>query len=138
MNFKFVMKIVLAAIFSTSSVAAEPATMLAFYEISADVNGNRSLVRTSKPVEFGVPIKHKFGEYQLSFVFELAESDQFTLAATLNSISPASSALKYTMLTESFSGQISTKDAFAQSAFTIEQDDISISIALRLSAIEKK
>lgn len=123
---------------STSSAAAEPATMLAFYEISADVNGNRSLVRTSKPVKFGAPIEHEFGEYQLSFVFEAAESDQFTLAATLNSISPASSALKYTMLTESFSGQISTKDAFAQSAFTIEQDEISISIVLRLSEIEKQ
>lgn len=133
MNFKLVLEIIIAAMISTSIAAADSPAMLAFYEISADVNGNRSLVRTSKPVEFGTPINHEFGEYQLSLVFEPAESDQFTLAATLNSISPSSSTLNYTMLRESFSGLISTADTFGQSEFTIEEDEISISIVLRLS-----
>lgn len=138
MDIKLALKIFLAAIISTSSAAAEPATFLTFYEISADVNGNRSLVRTSKPVEFGTPLEHDFGEYQLSLVFDLSESDQFTLVAALNSITPLSGALNYTILTESFSGQISTAEAFAQSEFTIEQDEISISIVLRLIEIEIK
>ncbi|MFT7471711.1 MAG: hypothetical protein ACI8XU_001607 [Kiritimatiellia bacterium] len=65
-------------------------------------------IRTSKPIEFGKPITHEFGEYQLSMLFEPAQSDEFTLAASLNAIAPSTNAIVYTMLSESFIGKIST------------------------------
>lgn len=125
---------VLISTFSASAVDA--AAMLAFYEIKAEVNGNSSVIRTSKPVEFGTAITHEFGEYQLSMLFELAEADQFTLTASLNSIAPSTNSIIYTVLSESFSGQISTAQNFGQSAYTIEENEISISITLSLSQID--
>jgi len=104
----------------STSIAAAPdsTTMLAFYEISAEVNGSSSLIRTSKSIEFGKPITHEFGEYQLSILFKPTETGEFTLAASLNPIAPSTNAIVATMLSESFIGEIS------------------ISIVLRLSVIE--
>jgi len=122
---------------STSVAAATDSTaMLAFYEISAEVNGSSSLIRTSKPIEFGKPVTHEFGEYQLSMLFEPTESEKFTLAVSLNAIAPSTNAIVTTMLSESFIGKISTPGSFGQSEFTIEEGEISISIVLRLSVIE--
>ena len=68
---------------------------------------------------------------------EPVESDKFTLAASLNAISPTSNTVVYTMLSESFEGQISTPTVFGQSEYTIEENEISISIVLRLSQVEQ-
>jgi hypothetical protein len=137
MRFKLVLKALFIAMVSTSvSASTDSTAMLAFYEISAEVNGSSSQIRTSKPIEFGKPITHEFGEYQLSMLFEPAESDEFTLAASLNAIVPSTNAIVYTMLSESFVGKISTPRSFGQSEFTIEEGEISISIVLRLPVIE--
>lgn len=133
----FVLKTIIIAMLSTSFAAADTTAMLAFYEIDAEVNGNRSLIRTSKPVEFGMPITHEFGEYQIAMLIEPAASKHFTLEASLNSISPSTNTIIYTMLSESFSGKISTSKAFGQSEYTIQENGISISIVLRLSQIEQ-
>lgn len=137
MRFKLVLKALFIGMISTSVAAATDSTaMLAFYEISAEVNGSSSLIRTSKPIEFGKPVTHEFGEYQLSMLFVLAQLDEFTLEASLNAIAPSTNEIVYTMLSESFIGKISTPESFGQSEFTIEEGEISISIVLRLSIIE--
>ena len=137
MKIQLVLRALFIAMISTSVAAATDSTaMLAFYEISAKVNGSSSLIRTSKPIEFGKPITHEFGEYQLAMLFEPTELEDFTLAASLNAITPSTNAIIYTMLSESFIGKISTPESFSQSEFTIDEGEISISIVLRLSQIE--
>ena len=137
MRFELLLKALFIGMISTSAAAATDSTaMLAFYEISAEVNWSSSQVRTSKPIEFGKPLTHEFGEYQLSMLFEPTEADEFTLAASLNAIALSTNAIVYTMLSESLVGKISTPRSFGQSEFTIEEGEISISIVLRLSVIE--
>ena len=133
---KFAQIILMVATMPLSIEAAPLERMLAFYEIKAEVQGNSSVARTSKPVEFGTPISHEFGEYQLSMLFSPAETDNFTLEASLNSIVPSTKAIVYTMLSESFTGQISSPGKFSQSEFTLNENGVSISIVIRLSLIE--
>ncbi len=127
----------LTSLFILQIAASEiiAAELLAFYEVSAEVNGNSTVVRTSKPVEFGVPVTHEFGEYQIHMVFEPAEEKQFTVAASLNSIRPSTNELVYTMFSDSFEGQISSSQQFGQSTFTIEEGNINVSIVLRLTEL---
>ena len=126
-----------AFLFIFQFVAAENAAaeLLAFYEISAEVNGSSSVIRTSKPIEFGTPVTHEFGEYQIHMVFAPAEEKQFTVATSLNAIRPTNNEVVYTLVSDVFEGKISTQQEFGQSSLTIEEEPVSISIVLRLSEI---
>lgn len=132
-----ILLVLLGTIFLPASIAiaASNETLRVFYEISAEVEGNSSLIRTSKNVAFGTPVNHEFGEYQLSLLFEPGEPEHYTLKTSLNAISPTTKSIVYTMLSESFSGRISSQSDFSQSEFTIEESGINISIVLRLSRV---
>lgn len=134
---KFAANLLLATLLLCVPTLANSAPeVLAYYEITAEVEGNSTVIRTSKPVEFGTPITHEFGEYQIHMVFEPSEASDFILTFSLNAITPTTNALVYTMLSDSFQGQINSGRISGQSAFTIAEGEIDISIVLRLTRIQ--
>lgn len=129
----FVTGLTLIILLGTQAVQAAEESYKAFYGIEANVGLHSSVIRTSSVITFGTAINHQFGEYQLSLLFEADETEQYTLVVSLNLHSQGSSIIGTTILRDVFTGRVSTRDDVSQSVFTIDEENLDISIAVRLS-----
>ena len=138
------MRIILASIFtlmliSHAGLAADD-NLRAYYEYKIEVAGNISTSRTSSKVVFGTPVKHEFGKYQLSLLFEPTEegAGEYMLEISLNllPLSATQNIIGQSIVTSSFTGRVATQSDFSQSEFNIDEGGVSLSLVIRLSEID--